>query len=113
MIQLGKLILPTVLSVDTIHERVTLRIPNYGTQEYIEQSDGFLQLTFIGTCIEVDYCSENGITLSNLISEELTEIAVGDLKFETFEAIQSKAFKVLSEYMDDAQQELLGHFKEL
>jgi hypothetical protein len=44
MIQLGKLILPPVLSVDTIQEKVTLRIPNYGTQEYIEQSDCFLQL---------------------------------------------------------------------
>ena len=113
MIQLGKLILPTILSVDTIQEKVTLRIPNYGTPEYFEQSDCFLQLTFIGTCLEVDYSSEDGITLSNLISEDLTELAVGDLDDETFEAIQSKALIVLSEYIEDAQQELLEHFDDL
>lgn len=110
MIQLGKLILPTVLSFNTNHVRVTLRIPNYGTQDYIEQSDCFLQLTFIGTCLEVDYYSEDGITLSNLISEELTEIAVGDLRTDTFEAIQEQALKTLWPFIVDAQQELLEHF---
>jgi hypothetical protein len=113
MIQLGKLILPTVLSLDTKKDKITLRLPNYGTQEYIDHSDLFLQFTFIGSCIEIDYYSEDDKILSNIISEELTEIAVGDLKTETFEAIQERALKVLCQFIDNDQQEMLEHFDEL
>ena len=113
MIQLGKLILPTVISIDTVNNKITLHLPNYGTQGYIDNSDLFLQFTFIGSCIEIDYYSEDDKILSNIISEELTEIAVGDLNLETFESIQEKALKVLCEFIDDTQQEMLEHFDEL
>jgi hypothetical protein len=113
MIPLRKLILPTVISVDDHKEKVTLRIPDYGTMEYFDQYDLFLQFTFRGTSVEIDYVSEDDRILSLIVNIEDTEIAIGDLEYETFESIQERALKVLCEFIDDAQQEMLEHFDEL
>ena len=94
MIQLGKLILPTVITDDTLNDKITFRLPNYGTERIIDHSDLFLQFTFIGSCIEIDYYSEDDRILSHIISEELTETVVGDLTLESFESIQEQALKI-------------------
>lgn len=113
MINLGKLILPSVISVDDTKDKISLRIPRTISLECINCVEMNLQLTFIGNCVEIDYYSEEDKILCHIISEELTEIAVGDLARETFEAIQERALKVLYKYIDNGQQEMLKHFDDL
>lgn len=111
MINLGKLILPSVISVDDINDKISLRIPDAIKPEYINCVEMNLQLTFIGSCIEIDYYSDEDKLLRNIIRLELTEIAVGKLNRETFESIQEQALKVLCEFIDDSQQEMLEQIK--
>ncbi|WP_321285793.1 hypothetical protein [uncultured Sunxiuqinia sp.] len=113
MIDLGKFFLPTFLSINPISKRITLQISTYGTEAYENQIDCFLQITFMDTCLEIDYISEDGICLTNIISESLTELASGELKNESFQSIQENALKVLLNYIDDSQNEILNHFDEI
>jgi hypothetical protein len=113
MIQLGKLILPSVLSVSDVANSVTLKIPDDITEEFKNCIEFDLQFTFIGTCVEIDYYSEEGRLLSLVLQIDETELAVGDLVHETFEAIQERALKILCRYIDDDQQEMLEHFNSI
>jgi hypothetical protein len=113
MIQMGNLILPTVLSVNDVNNSVTLRIPEDITQEFKNCVEYDLHITFIGSCIEIDYYSEEERLLSLVLQIDETELAVGDLVHETFEAIQERVLKILCQYIEEDQQEMLEHFNKL
>jgi hypothetical protein len=113
MIKLGKLILPTVISVNDIEDKISLRIPYLITDEFANCVEFDLHLTFIGNCVEIDYYSEEDKWLWLVLDLEDPQIAVGDLSYETFEAIQERALKKLCEYIDDDQREMLEHFDAL
>jgi hypothetical protein len=67
----------------------------------------------MGTGVEIDYQSEEDRLLSLVLGIDDTELAVGDLAYESFEAIQERALKLLCQYIDDDQQEMLEHFDHL
>jgi hypothetical protein len=108
MIELGKLFLPLVLDYSMKRGTITFRMPEYGTVEYIEDSECYLQITFSGDIVDIDYYCEDDALLSDIL--DLDNIATGNIKQEKFETIQSRALQCLSKYLDESQQELLEHF---
>lgn len=101
MIDLGKVFIPLILDYSAKKGTITFRMPEYGTQKYIEDSECYLQLTFSNENVTIDYYCEDDMYLSEIFG--LKEIAEGNLKNEIFAAIQSRALQCLSKYIDQSQ----------
>jgi hypothetical protein len=111
MLELGKLYLPTALDYKFESNKVTFRIPELFSEEYIYDLPCSLQLIFSDSFVTIDYYGENETFLSDLLGLSDQHIAEGNLKHESFGKIQERALKVLSSYIDEAQQELFELFK--
>ncbi len=78
MINLGKLILPTFLILKFEKDKLTLRLPEYMTKEYYDDSECFLHFNFINTTVFIDYYCEDDFYLS--VKFDIDSFASGDLK---------------------------------
>ena len=111
MLNLGKLILPTVIVMKYKSDQLTLRLPDYLTQSYLDDSECFLHFNFSDTTVHIDYYCEDDFYLADKL--DMDDFAIGNLEKETFEAIQERALKILCKYIADDQQEMLEHFNSL
>ena len=66
MINLGKLILPSVISVDDVNDKISLRIPSTINLKYINCVEMNLQLNFIGSRVEIEYYSHFFVAFSEI-----------------------------------------------
>ncbi|MGF7138542.1 hypothetical protein [Roseimarinus sediminis] len=108
---MGKLILPTVVIMEYKSEKLTLRLPEFMSRSYFDNSQCYLHFNFARSTVFVDYYCEDDFYLSDKL--DLDDFAKGDLEKESFEAIQERALKLLCQYIDDDQQEMLEHFDHL
>lgn len=99
MINLGDLILPTTIDYDSRDKIILLETPDYGTFDYIENSECFLQITFQGTYVFIDYYCEDDFLLSEKF--DIDQFASGDLMEETFEDIQKRALVILEGFTNN------------
>lgn len=97
MINLGNLILPTTIDYDSRANSIQLELPDYGTFDYLENSECSLQITFQGTHIFIDYYCEDDFLLSEKF--DIDQFASGDLMEESFEDIQKRALEQLKEFI--------------
>lgn len=111
MLDLGKLFLPLTLDYSEKRGTITFRMPEYGTENYIEDSECTLHLSFSRETVFINYYCEDDMYLSQIF--ELGTIATGNLNEESFATIQSRALQCLSKYLDDSQKELLEHFEKV
>src|SRR5437764_1808804 len=111
MIELGRIFLPLMLDYSSEKGTITFRSPEYGTTDYIENSECSLHLAFSNETVFIDYYCEDDIYLSEVFG--LSSIASGNLDEEDFASIQSQAMQVLFKYLDDSQNEILEHFDKI
>lgn len=110
--ELGKLFIPTLIDYKSKSKKITLRHPEYLTDDYINDSECYLKLDFVGDIVFIDYYCEDGFTLSEIFNLD-GGFASGDLENETFGVIQERAFKKLMKYLDKSQskQEMIEYFQ--
>ena len=112
MLDLGKLYIPTILSYDPEHNKISLDRPEIHTPEYFKNIDYSLQLSLVVDEIIIMYYGEDDTYLADTLHLENLIIAGGNLNNESFGKIQERALKVLGEYILDSQKELLVLFNQ-
>ena len=110
MTQLDKLLIPTEIDL-TLDGLVTFRRPELLSKDYIENIVGILQLTYERTTLYIDYYCDDDSYLSDNLG--LETIASGDLTKESFGSIQERALQLMTEFMEDPEQEMIELIDEL
>ncbi len=113
MIELGKLFLPKYLDYKGEKGTITFRRPEFHSEDYFNDSECYLTIRTEGYQVYIDYYCEDEFYLSEIFELPTDYIECGNLETEKFEAIQSRALKVLINYIDDSKQEMMEYFDQL
>lgn len=109
MMDLGKLFLPTTLDYEQ-GGNIKFRTPENLHHSYYNETEYQLNISFDNDILYIDYINGEGTYLSFLLEMEEGCIAYGCPSEEAFDVIQSRAFKVLSNYLDESQQKILEDY---
>jgi hypothetical protein len=110
-IEFKNIFLPLYLDYNPETEKVTFEKPEFGTREYYIDHLCFLEIDKYDDWVYIDYYSDADIMLSELLDLDTDCIAKGCLKKDSFEHIQNKALKVLSQFMENAEEEIMELFE--
>ena len=111
LIKFDEIFLPHSLDYNPDMEKVTFEKPDYGTKEYFENHACTLIIETERENLYIDYYSDADVNLSMLLDRWDDCIARGSLRRETFAQIQAKALKVLSQFMENAEAEIMDLFE--
>ncbi|GGW45568.1 hypothetical protein [Arenibacter certesii] len=112
MFELGKLYIPTLLDFNPNTQKITFKIPEVYSREYIENIEHSLQIHMRGSDVFIIYYGEDDSNLSTTLDLEVPHIAYGNLDSESFGKIQERALHVLRNHIIDSQRELLNLFND-
>lgn len=110
-IKFEKIFLPLYLDYNPETEQVTFIKPDFGTKEYYYNHECFLEINSKKDRIYIDYYSMDDVMLSELLYLDCDYLAFGDLKNESIEQIQSRALRLLSAFIEDAEKEITELFE--
>lgn len=113
MYELGKLFIPLSINYDERNDSITIKQTTLSQQEYFENVEYTLDMSFDGPSVCINYYGENDTNLDEVLEIEGGLIARGELEAESFEDIQKRVFDVLKMFMIDPETEMEDYFNGL